>query len=58
MCLVLTFEYNLIRPTVCYYTEDNKPLIIFDINNHCFKQIQVLANRGHLGSNLKITQIC
>jgi len=22
------------------------------------KQIQVLTNRGHLGSNLKITQIC
>jgi len=37
MCLVLTFEYNLIRPTECYYTEDNKPLIIFDINDHCFK---------------------
>ena len=50
-------EWHLIRPILCDYTEDNRPLIIFDINDHRVQNIQAFTNRGHLGSNLKIKQI-
>jgi len=43
MCFVLTNEWSLTRPTVCYYTEDNKPLIIFGSNDHCFKIFSSLS---------------
>ena len=34
-----------------WFDFDFRPLIIFDFNDHCVKNIQVLTNRGHLGSN-------
>ena len=46
--------WNLIRPSLCYYIEDDRPLIIFDSNDHIDKKINALTNSGYLGSNLKI----
>ena len=37
--------------------KDNKPLIIFDVSDHCVKKNQVLTIRDYLGSNLKITKV-
>jgi hypothetical protein len=55
--LVLTHEWYLIRPSLSYYIEDDRPLIIFDSNDHIDKKINALAKRGYLGSNLKIAKI-
>jgi len=55
--LVLTLEWNLIRPTVCQYIKDNRPLNIFDVNDHCIQKIQALTYTGNLGSHLNITKI-
>ena len=54
---MLTREWNLIRPSVCHYIKDNRPLNIFDVNDHCVQKIQALTYKGPLGSNLNITKI-
>jgi len=50
-------EWNLIRPSLCYYIKDNIFLNIFDVNDHCVQKIQALTYKGHLGSNIKIAKI-
>ena len=44
-------EWNLIKPILCYYIKDNRPLIIFDINDHCVKKIQALTNKDFCWEN-------
>ena len=37
-------EYTRVPVILCYYIQDNRPLIIFDINDHSANKIQALTN--------------